>query len=310
MRTRAELLLSYHMPTYIKQPLSLEHQLETLQSKGLNIEDFDFARQQLGKIGYFRLANYWRPMEEDKVNHKFKPYSRFSNAVDLYYFDKELRTLIFSAIQSVEVAFRARLMHEVAMSYGSFWLLDTGIFSNQQLAEVHILKIKNEVSRSKEDFITEYFQEYDSPELPPVWKTMEVITFGTVSKLYQNLADKSIKKKIARSFGLPQYRMMESWIKPLAGLRNFIAHHSRVWNRNFPQMPQLPPRLSAPWISTEGISHTKLYAQLCCLAYLQNAIHPQNDFSTKLHALLQQHPNVDLRAMGFPYDWHTQPLWR
>ena len=54
-------------------------------------------------ISYFRLANYWKPMESDKVNYVFKPKNKFENVVTLYNFDKELRTHIFSAIQSIEI---------------------------------------------------------------------------------------------------------------------------------------------------------------------------------------------------------------
>ncbi|MDE5636030.1 MAG: Abi family protein, partial [Muribaculaceae bacterium] len=122
MRTRAELLL--FMNKYQKLPLTLECQLDTLRRRGLIIEDYDYACDQLSKIGYFRLANYWRPMEKDKKSHLFKPYSKFSNSVSLYYFDKELRVLLFSAIQSIEVSFRAKVMHEVAMVYGSFWIMN------------------------------------------------------------------------------------------------------------------------------------------------------------------------------------------
>ncbi len=43
-----------------------------------------------------------------------------------------------------------------------------------------------EVSRSKEDFIKDHFQKYDKPEMLPAWKTLELATFGTFSKLYYN----------------------------------------------------------------------------------------------------------------------------
>lgn len=45
-------------------------------------------------------------MESDKMNHVFKPKSRFENVVTLYNFDRDLRTLIFSVIQSIEIALR------------------------------------------------------------------------------------------------------------------------------------------------------------------------------------------------------------
>ena len=43
-------------------------------------------------------------MEQDKFTHVFKPNSTLENALNLYYFDKELRVLIFRAIQSIEIA--------------------------------------------------------------------------------------------------------------------------------------------------------------------------------------------------------------
>ena len=54
----------------------------------------------------------------------------------------------------------------------------------------------------------------------------------------------------------------------------------------------------------------KLYAQLCCITYLQNSIHPNNSFKQKLIALLETHPNVDVKAMGFPANWREESLWK
>ena len=74
-------------------------------------------------------------------------------------------------------------------------------------------------------------------------------------------------------------------------------------------MPQLPQRLNGPWMECSNIQPTKLYVHLCYLAYLQNEIHPCNDFKHRLKELLMAHPNVDVAAMGFPGDWESQPLW-
>jgi hypothetical protein len=46
------------------------------------------------------------------------------------------------------------------------------------------------------------------------------------------------------------------------------------------------------------------------MAYMQNTIHPDNDFAQQLKALLAKYPNVDSRAMGFPADWQDEPLWK
>lgn len=86
MRTRVELLLFIHMD-YTKQPLDYSQILQMLKSRGLIIRDDNDALAQLKVMSYFRLTNYLRPMEQDKVTHVFKPNSLFDNAINLYFFD-------------------------------------------------------------------------------------------------------------------------------------------------------------------------------------------------------------------------------
>ena len=188
---------------YTKQPLDYPQILQMLKGRGLIVRDEVEALRQLKIISYFRLANYMRPMEADKVTHIFKP-----------------------------------------------------------------------------------------------------------GRLFENFGDKHVKIIIAREFNLPQHLHLESWIKSIVVLRNCIAHHSRIWNRKFPLKPQLPLKLNGMWIDCSGIERAKLYAQLCCLVYLQNQIHPDNDFKQQLKSLLKAHPNVDVAAMGFPVGWENEPLWR
>ena len=268
------------------------------------------AVEYLKIISYFRLASYWKPMENDKLKHIFKPNSKFENVVTLYNFDKELRTLIFSAIQSIEIALRTKIIQIVSSNYGAFWFTEKSLFTNTTIFSKCLLNIEEELKRSKEDFLIEHFAKYDNPPYPPAWKTLEVSSFGTLSKLYCNLADNNLKKQIARELGLPQHLYLESWIKSLSVLRNRIAHHARIWNRKYPWKPQIPQKLQSPWIQNSTISHEKLYAQLCCIGYLLNAIHPNNNFKQKLKILLSKYSIVDISAMGFPKLWYNEALWK
>ena len=295
---------------YTKQPLDYPQILQMLKNRGLIVKDEIEALRQLKIISYFRLANYMSPMEVDKDAHLFKPDSLFENAVDLYYFDKQLRVLLFTAVQSVEIALRSKIIHYLSMRYGAFWFMDENLSDNKSLFAENLSHINKELKRSREDFISAHFAKYTSPQFPPVWKTLEVVSFGTLSKLLENFNDKHVKKAIAKDFNLPQHLYLESWVKSIAVLRNCIAHHSRIWNRRFPLKPQLPQRLNGKWVDCSKICSAKLYAQLCCLAYLQNHIHPSNDFTLQLKSLLQSHPNVDVAAMGFPVGWENDPLWK
>lgn len=254
------------METYNKQPISIADQMAMLKDRGLLFDDEQAAGECLKVISYFRLANYWKPMESDKVNHVFKPMSKFENVVTLYNFDKKLRTLIFSAIQSIEIALRTKVIQIVSSNYGAFWFADKSLFSNLTIFSKCLSNIEEELKRSKEDFLIEHYAKYDKPPYPPAWKTLEVSSFGSLSKLYCNLANNNLKKQIARELGLPQHLYLESWIKSLSVLRNCIAHHARIWNRKYPWKPQLPKKLHNPWIINQCISQENYmpnYAVLC-----------------------------------------------
>lgn len=294
---------------YSKQPLTIDQQITLLKSRGLIITDDDTTKNTLGVISYFRLANYFRPMETDKISHQFKPASTFENAVQLYSFDRSLRELVFKAIGRIEIALRTKMIHHFSLAHGAFWFLDMSLANEEHLYLENLNSVDRELRRSKEDFIKDHFRKYSKPSFPPAWKTLEVVSFGVLSKMYFNFCDTKVKKEVARSFDLPQHLILESWIASIAALRNCCAHHARIWNRNYPVTPAIPQKLKKQWIDNMEIPANKLYIQLCCIAYLLNNIYEGNTFAQTLKDLIYAYPNVDISAMGFPDDWQTEALW-
>ena len=134
-------------------------------------------------------------------------------------------------------------------------------------------------------------------------------SFGCLVKLYNNFNDVSVKKKIAKDYGVPQHEIMESWMISVNVIRNICAHHGRVWNRIIPVMPQLPKTLKNSWIVNKPQTFNKLYSSLCCIAYWLNSINPNNNFVSNLKSLLKSYSNVDPNAMGFNKNWEQEPLW-
>lgn len=281
-----------------------------LRQRGLEIENEDKALDCLRSISYFRLASYWKPMEIEETHHLFRPNSRFEEVVQLYLFDKRLRSLVFATIQDLEVALRTRIIQSFSLPYGAFWFMDRTLFKDEHIYQSCFESIRKEVFRSNEDFVKEHFIRYNEPSLPPVWKTMEVVSFGVLSKLYCNFQDVQLKKSVAGSFGLPQYTYLESWMKCATVLRNYCAHHARLWNRRFPWKPQLPERLPLKWIRTLPLRPYKFYAQLCYLVYLEQTITPCSCLKEELSALLENASPTFLKAMGFPKEWKAEELFR
>lgn len=168
---------------------------------------------------------------------RFVTFSNLVALLKLYRFDCGLRELIFIAIQAVEIALRSKMIHHISLQYGAFWFTDDSLFRDLNIQHKCMEQIRQELRRTREEFIIEHSAKYTEPDVPHVWKTLEVTSFGTLSKLFCNFADNKIKKRIAREFNLPQHLVLESWIKSAVGLRNYFAHHSRVWNRKFPIKP-------------------------------------------------------------------------
>lgn len=295
---------------YTKQALTLAQQIETLKKRGLIIDDEAEAIAILDRTSYFRLADYWRPLEVDRESHCFKANTHFRDIVDVYHFDTDLKQIIFHAILQIEVTTRSKMIRYFAAEHGPFWFADESLSEDTACFLSNIAHIRREIQRSQEDFITEHFAKYDTPEFPPAWKTLEVLTLGTLSKLYTNYSDHAAKDLIARDFGLPQYLILGSWLASITVLRNKCAHHARVWNRRFPVMPVLPRRTTLPWITNRNIHPYKLYPHLCYIAYWLNAINPANAFIKDIKVLLAKYPVVAPTTMGFPKDWQNEPLWQ
>lgn len=295
---------------YTKQPLTLTQQIEILKQRGLIIDDEPEATAILDRTGYFRLADYWRPMEVNRESHTFKPNTRFTDIVTTYRFDTELKQLIFNAILQIEITTRSKMIRYFSANHDPFWFADETLSEDADCFQSNIAHVRREIKRSQEDFITEHFAKYDTPEFPPAWKTLEVLTLGTVSKLYTNFSDHTAKDQMAKDFGLPQHLILGSWLASITVLRNKCAHHARVWNRRFPVMPELPRKTTMPWITNRNIHSFKLYPHLCYIAYWLNAINPANTFIKDIKELLAKYPVVDPAAMGCPRGWQNEPLWQ
>ncbi len=293
---------------YDKPPLSYQEQLDRLKSRGLLVEDDEKALHLLENISYYRLSGYWYPFLANKEQHLFKPDSTFQLAFNLYCFDRELRQMVLSEIEKIEVAIRAKMSFVMAHAQGPFWFQDPTNFNNPIKHAQSLNTIGEEFSRSDEEFIQAFKVKYTN-SLPPSWMTIEISSFGTLSKLYKNLKHGRQKRDIAAYFGLPD-TVFATWVHSLVYLRNVCAHHTRLWNRAMSIQPQIPHRPKKTWLSNTSISNNRSYFILSMVLYFLQTINPKNRFADRFKALFVKYPNVDVKALGFPDNWEKEPLWK
>ena len=116
-------------PSYLKSPLSYEEQTELLKSRNLTVSNESFCSKKLQHINYYRLSAYFYPFYEDA--NRFKDGVKFEEILQLYYFDKEFRNLIFYSIEKIEVYLRTQLAHAISQRAGAFGYSDVLMFHDQ-----------------------------------------------------------------------------------------------------------------------------------------------------------------------------------
>ncbi|MBE6341601.1 MAG: Abi family protein [Bacteroidales bacterium] len=303
---------------YTKQPLTIDEQILKLESRGLLFNDKVLASKYLQNISYYRLRAFTYPFQDNSedANHAFTRNDiDFMDIIDLYVFDKRLRSLVFAELEKIEVAVRTKLSLFYSLSTNNaFWYKDEAIYKNANHFQKIIGDIFSDVDRSNEDFIKHYKQKYDSPSMPPSWMTLEVVSLGTLSRLYNNLVANQKKRELALQFGIGNEDVFANWLHAFSNLRNCCAHHSRIWNRRFMIQLKLPYNTTFPFIprkATTKIRNNKLFVLLSAIKYIVDIISPDNSFKENLIRLLNQ-PNklLSIKEMGFPTDWDKLPVWR
>lgn len=296
---------------FCKPAISLEEQVALLKSRGLLIADEVRAKHYLRHIGYYRLSGYGLVFQVDynaDGQHRFHPDASFEAILDLYVFDRKLRLHMLDALERIEVAARAAVSHEMCIQHGPHWFMKAAHFTDQGRHTKFLAVAKKDIchdqgkARARQVFIQHYYTTYDQPELPPSWMVFEVLSFGAVSQVFDNLTRQN-QKPISRSLGLDP-GIFSSWLHAVSYTRNLVAHHARLWNKTFTITP-----VAAKVLATELQPGNKLYAQIVVCQALLDTIAPGSHWATRLAVLMEEHPKVPLAKMGFPENWKTRSLW-
>ncbi|HNA77764.1 MAG TPA: Abi family protein [Saprospiraceae bacterium] len=294
-----------------KPARTVQDQIQLLQGRNMSFRNISNAPHFLSNISYYRLKGYWWEMQDDFVNHHFRSNSFFEDAVDLYNFDRHFRLIVFNGIERIEIALRTKLIYHLSLTCGSEWYLDPTLFDKQKEYSAFLSKLFSDMGRSSEEFMLKHFINHPS-EHPESWKALEVLTLGTLSKLYQNLKHQLPEKnKIALEFGLYNQKYLVSWLLAITVIRNIIAHHGRLWNRVIINKYDWPKTTPDPILSymPDNYQRRKIFPLLSAILYMNNFISPGNHLKQELLALFNQFPNTQLSKMGFPANWHNEPIW-
>ncbi|RFA07188.1 hypothetical protein B7R21_16490 [Subtercola boreus] len=318
--------------TYTKPYLTVREQVTLLASRGMDVGDRAEAESLLTRIGYYRLSGYWYPFRErlvDEIGHAmvsstFLPGTMLQHVCAIYDFDRDLRTAIFEALDTVEIALRFQIGHTLGRR-NTFAHRDPASL-NPAFAAVRpertavtrhqewLVRFDEQERRSREAFAA-HFRAIYGPHLP-VWVATEVMSLGTLGQLYDG-ASEDDRASIAVGFdllgkdGKGDVALLSNWLNHIRYVRNLCAHHSRLWNRSFDVELAAVPRIPELAHLTEK-SRRRLYGTISILSFLLARITPESEWRLRVRDLIQTRTlelRIDLDALGFPAGWGEASLW-
>ena len=223
-----------------KSATTIDQQLDLLKSRGLAVNDADKAREILLDIGYYRLGFYLFPFEKSyptlrNRTHEYVEGASFEDAVNLYYFDFDLRLLLMRYLNRIEIAFRTSLIYNLSNKYNSnpVWFVSPVVVNRPYAREFDRKVYTSDFKRNP--VIHRHHQNNPNDRFAPAWKTLEFITFGAVMKLYEQLKEHEDKIFIAHEFGIRQVVTFESYMHTIRQVRNACAHGLLLYDLRLPQ---------------------------------------------------------------------------
>lgn len=276
-------------------PIDLNEQIENLISLGLEIEDKGYAKSMLNRVSYYRLVKAYSITL--KENGKYIEGTTFENIVDLYLFDMELRHILFSLIEHIEVYLRAVTTNNISLKYGNFGYKDLSNYKKKNFQKSTLKELEREIKRNKKSpFIHNFEKNYECGEIP-FYAAIEVASFGTLSKMYKNMKNED-KKEIAKEFEV-DYIYLESWIENLSYVRNICAHYGRLYGAKLTKTPKLYREYLR-----QGISNNTIFASIINLKILSNQEYFEKFYSDLLE-IINKYPTVELKHLGFIEKWES-----
>lgn len=296
------------MYQYPKQILTITQQVQSYIDAGMTITSRGDVEKALKSIGFYRLRGYSFHLYDNSTK-KYVPGTKFEDILKLYQFDQKLSDLIFSMISKIEVALRVRLVESLLVHGDALILQDSSFFKEKKLYWQNMSAIASEIARSNDVFIKHNFDNHEGEV--PVWAAVEVLSFGTLSKIIKNLktGTGSAYSILAANYQYtskkgnlvkPSQKMFASWVQGISVLRNMCAHNSRIYNRTIHTTPEI---LDADKV-TPLPAHNGLYQILLAMKYLRSSDGEWSLFADGLDKLIQDNSRViSLAAMNLPTDW-------
>lgn len=220
---------------------TLDEQVEILRSKGLIVDDVDFAKDILLRENYFFISGYRHIFMTNSKENKFMPGTTFEELYAMFSFDRNMRNILFKHILIIENNIKSLISYELSKKYGfkekDYLNVDNFTQNPMKVRQVHDIldKMRRQIRvNGKQHTATlHYLSNYG---YIPLWILVKVLSFGIVSELYTILKEED-QLAISSFYGIDP-PTLSIYLSVLSNYRNLCAHedilYDHITQRNIP----------------------------------------------------------------------------
>lgn len=224
---------------------SIDEQIQSLISKGLIINDIDFAREKLEQYGYYNIINSYKApylLYNENTQKRFKDETSFEQLFSLFTLDHNLRNAIMSSMLALEEHLKAVSAEVLASSFGTSqndylkWenFRDRKV-SHERFGLKYTLGTLQRNLMSDKDPIRYYRDVYG---IVPPWILFKGTYFSTIINFVRLFKTKQKNQLIKSLYDCSEELCNTKDIKTLlfntlslcSEYRNLAAHGGRVYN--------------------------------------------------------------------------------
>lgn len=213
-----------------KPPLNISQQILKIKSKKITIADESKCIAFLKRNNYQKLFLF---------RSFFNPTSlTFENLVNLYNLDIEIRNIIFYGLGIIESKLKTELAYYHVLKDNNHGYLNSDYFFDKNFHSLFIKEIVKELNIPKKqpEMIKNHFNKYDDD--PPLYKIIEIFSFGQISKFYSNMLNTDKKALSKENYDRIDIFILKSWFIFLVEIRNACAHGTPLLTKKILYPPQ------------------------------------------------------------------------
>lgn len=206
-----------------------------------------------------------------------------------------------------QLAIRTAVTYHLGMTYGAFGHEAPNNFHRGFDHGTWLSHLHQETTRSSDAFVSHYQQKYLGFPTMPIWMMTEVISLGSLSRMYKGMEPRD-KQAVAAQLNI-HHRRLQDWLHVLTYVRNVCAHHSRLWNRTLAIRPVAMSELE--WSNPLLPRLDRVFCILLMLRYIMSQTGNGAAWRDECNALLRPIAATPAwcQAMGMGPNWATHPIW-